>query len=140
MLCSTWVIVAKQSWPRHTRLTVLCVMQVISMIKSSALCGSAIIAYLQAKGYPEVSSKTGAGQDWHGRAWHGRQHMVLAKDPSRHGVMSISSSLCVCVYDTEDCLNPDGLNNRQQHWLWLSGVNLILCPPPCCTACEHVTV
>lgn len=28
--------------------------QVISMIKSSALCGSAIIAYLQAKGYPEV--------------------------------------------------------------------------------------
>jgi hypothetical protein len=29
--------------------------QVIAMIKSSALCGSAIIAYLQAKGYPEVS-------------------------------------------------------------------------------------
>jgi hypothetical protein len=28
--------------------------QVIAMIKSSALCGSAIIAYLQAKGYPEV--------------------------------------------------------------------------------------
>eukprot|EP00775_Hariotina_reticulata_P004965 gene4965-5206_t len=28
---------------------------VISMIKSSALCGSAIIAYLQAKGYPEVA-------------------------------------------------------------------------------------
>lgn len=28
--------------------------QVISMIKSSALCGSSIIAYLQAKGYPEV--------------------------------------------------------------------------------------
>lgn len=26
------------------------------MIKSSALCGSAIIAYLQAKGYPEVRS------------------------------------------------------------------------------------
>lgn len=32
----------------------LCLLQVISMIKSSALCGSAIIAYLQAKGYPEV--------------------------------------------------------------------------------------
>jgi hypothetical protein len=30
--------------------------QVIAMIKSSALCGSAIIAYLQAKGYPEVRS------------------------------------------------------------------------------------
>jgi len=28
---------------------------VISMIKSSALCGAAIIAYLQAKGYPEVA-------------------------------------------------------------------------------------
>jgi hypothetical protein len=33
---------------------VLLSLQVIAMIKSSALCGSAIIAYLQAKGYPEV--------------------------------------------------------------------------------------
>lgn len=36
--------------------------QVISMIKSSALCGSAIIAYLQAKGYPEVRLAGGGGQ------------------------------------------------------------------------------
>lgn len=36
--------------------------QVIAMIKSSALCGSAIIAYLQAKGYPEVR--------WWGRNWY----------------------------------------------------------------------
>jgi coatomer protein complex subunit alpha (xenin) len=28
---------------------------VISMIRSRALCGAAIIAYLQAKGYPEVA-------------------------------------------------------------------------------------
>lgn len=48
--------------PRHVSVPLcasLCVCpplppQVISMIKSSALCGSAIIAYLQAKGYPEV--------------------------------------------------------------------------------------
>lgn len=42
-------------------------LQVISMIKSSALCGSAIIAYLQAKGYPEVSV-----------AWHVSLALVLA--------------------------------------------------------------
>lgn len=29
--------------------------QVISMIKGSALCGTAIIAYLQQKGFPEVA-------------------------------------------------------------------------------------
>jgi len=38
------------------------------MIKSSALCGSAIIAYLQAKGYPEVNTMAGAEQNWHGMA------------------------------------------------------------------------
>lgn len=37
----------------YTKLMLL-LLQVISMIRSSALCGSAIIAYLQAKGYPEV--------------------------------------------------------------------------------------
>jgi hypothetical protein len=39
---------------RRLLLLLLLLLQVISMIKSSALCGSAIIAYLQAKGYPEV--------------------------------------------------------------------------------------
>jgi hypothetical protein len=41
-------------WRLLLLLILLRCVQVIAMIKSSALCGSAIIAYLQAKGYPEV--------------------------------------------------------------------------------------
>jgi hypothetical protein len=54
LLIACVVGVAAVLLPTPVLLLLPLLLQVISMIKSSALCGSAIIAYLQAKGYPEV--------------------------------------------------------------------------------------
>jgi hypothetical protein len=64
--------------------------QVIAMIKSSALCGSAIIAYLQAKGYPEVRARVACHQLscdcllgckwWMGRAKSDYGHPISSQD------------------------------------------------------------